>query len=79
VLDAELRGSTAVAERAGRLGSGLTSGASMTGPPHRPRAIGTVGRISRSYDHNESNPMRSAFTATCGMISGEASLSPPKV
>src|SRR5215207_8068180 len=50
------------------------SGAYMTGPPAPPSAIGTVGRISRSHDHTESNPMRSASAATCRMMLGEAPL-----
>ena len=50
------------------------SGASITGPPAPPSAIGTIGRISRSQDHTESNPTRSASTATCMIVSGEAPL-----
>ena len=49
------------------------SGACITGPPGPPRAIGTVGRISRSHVQTESNPRRSASCATCAIASGEAS------
>ena len=41
--------------------------------------LGTVGRISRSHDHTESNPMRSASTATCRMGSGERLCPHPSV
>jgi hypothetical protein len=49
------------------------SGAGITGPPGPPRAIGTVGRISRSHVQIESSPRRSASCATCAIASGEAS------
>src|SRR4051794_20037098 len=49
------------------------SGASITGPPGPPIAIGTVGRSCRSNDHTESSPARSASWATWAMASGEAS------
>ena len=41
-----------------------SSGASITGPPGPPIAIGTVGRISRSQAQTESKPIRSASSAT---------------
>ena len=50
------------------------SGASITGPPGPPMGIGTVGRISRSHAQTESRPIRSASSATCAIVWGDASL-----